>query len=327
MYCKKSMNRNPKIQILRALAIIAVVLIHTCNGGYWQVVVRPLINFAVALFIFLSGYLTKIEYDNWTLFYKRRILRVAIPYVIWTIIYTFPSTNIKEYFFYLLTTQSSPILYYIFVYIQLVLLTPLLSKLAKSKWCLIGFVVAPLSIICYKYTSMILGFKPNGYLNILWEVGCLGWFTYYYLGILLGNRLISKKYRFGPLFSLYVFSILLQILETYIWYEYFNEPNCGTQLKLSALLTNTLFLLICYTYINDSNIIISNRMLKLLGDYSFGIYLIHILVIKILSKYWSLYSSLPFVLNSMLILIISCFVVYIGRKLCGDKVSRWIGLC
>ena len=46
-------EKNYKIQILRAIAIFAVVFIHTCPTGEWQVFCRPFINFAVALFLFL----------------------------------------------------------------------------------------------------------------------------------------------------------------------------------------------------------------------------------------------------------------------------------
>ena len=50
-------NKNTKIQILRAIAIIAVVMIHTCPDGIMQVYASPFINFSVATFLFLSGYM------------------------------------------------------------------------------------------------------------------------------------------------------------------------------------------------------------------------------------------------------------------------------
>ena len=61
-------NRNNMIQIFRALSIIAVVSIHLTPFGEWTVLCRPFINFAVATFLFLSGYLTKIENDDWFTF-------------------------------------------------------------------------------------------------------------------------------------------------------------------------------------------------------------------------------------------------------------------
>ncbi|MEE0236650.1 MAG: hypothetical protein UD961_10885 [Bacteroidales bacterium] len=57
--------KDRNIQTFRALAIIAVVMIHTTPSGQWQVFCKPFINFAVATFIFLSGYLTKTDNDNW----------------------------------------------------------------------------------------------------------------------------------------------------------------------------------------------------------------------------------------------------------------------
>ena len=48
--------------MFRAIAIIAVVVIHTTPAGQWQVFCKPFINFAVATFIFLSGYLTKADH-------------------------------------------------------------------------------------------------------------------------------------------------------------------------------------------------------------------------------------------------------------------------
>ena len=137
-------NKNTKIQILRAIAIIAVVMIHTCPDGIMQVYASPFINFSVATFLFLSGYLTSIDNSDWKSFYKKRIFRVIIPYIIWTLLYTTASfigdsINFKKYIINLFSTKAAPTLYYIFVYIQFVLLTPILGKLAKSKYNWIGW--------------------------------------------------------------------------------------------------------------------------------------------------------------------------------------------
>lgn len=53
-------------------------------GGGYGVIIRPFVNFAVGMFIFLSGYLTK-ENENGV--YRdiiyRRIKKIIIPYIIW----------------------------------------------------------------------------------------------------------------------------------------------------------------------------------------------------------------------------------------------------
>ena len=321
-------TRNNMIQIFRALSIIAVVMIHTTPGGEWQVFCRPFINFAVATFLFLSGYLTKIENDNWFAFRKKRIMRVISPYVIWSIVYTLPSIlsggSALMIGVNLITAKATYTLYYIFVYIQFVLLTPWLAQLAKSKYRHWGWVVAPISILVFKYSSLLLGITPNAYISLLWSDACLGWFTFYYLGLLLGNKIISPNYSLKSLGMLYLASIVLQIAEGYGWLL-LGEVNCGTQIKFSSLLTSSLFLLIIYTVLNKSQININNKFLRSLGDYSFGIYLSHVMVMIIL---WEVpyYSALPYFLNTTVVLLISWAFCYIANKICGKKLSGWLGL-
>ena len=111
------LQKNNTIQLIRALAIIAVVMIHMTPSGMYQVFCRPFINYAVATFLFLSGFLTKIDNDNWISFYKKRIKRVLIPYLIWTVLYTLSSKNIGKLPNNLITAKAAAPLYYIFVYI------------------------------------------------------------------------------------------------------------------------------------------------------------------------------------------------------------------
>ena len=278
--------------------------------------------------MFLSGYLTKIENENWFSFYKKRIFRVIIPYVIWTILYTLPnvlsSGNILLIAKNVITAQAAATLYYIFVYIQFVLLTPVLAKLAKSKYRNWGWVIAPLSVLIFKYYGLLTGFEYNGYVSLLWSNACLGWFTYYYLGLLLGNQILKPNYSFKTLACLYIISILLQIGEGYGWFILGNA-NCGTQIKLTSFLTSTLFLLIVYTILNKHSIDIENKFMRSLGDYSFGIYLCHIMVMTVLGRI-SVYVMLPYPLTTVIVVLLSWGFCYFGYKICGKKISGWLGL-
>lgn len=315
------------VQIFRALAIIAVVMIHTTPEGEWQVFCRPFINFSVATFLFLSGYLTKIENDNWLDFYKKRVFRVIIPYIIWSVLYSMPTvlhSGIKCIFINLLTAKASGPLYYIFVYIQFVLLTPLLGKLAKSKYQYIGWIIAPVSILIFKYYYLISGVVPNDYVSIIWSDLCLGWFTFYYLGLILGNKIIEKDFSIRKLSLLYIVSIFIQMAEGYGWYL-LGDVNCGTQAKLSSLLTSTLFLLLIYAILQKGTINIKSNILRLLGDYSFGIYLCHIMV-KIIMNKIPYYSLVPYPITSIIVVIISLLCCYCGYKIFGEKISTWLGL-
>lgn len=315
-------KKNNMVQIFRAFAIIAVVMIHTSPKGDLQVICRPFVNFAVATFFFLSGYLTNIENDDWGKFFKRRITRVLIPYIIWTIIFTIPKGLINLPY-NLLTAKAAVPLYYILVYIQFVLLTPLLGKLAKTRYQYLGWFVTPISAIILMYYWVFSGNKPSSFISLLWVDSCLAWFTFYYLGLLLGNHIIEKKYSMRILVILYIVSILVQIGEGY-GLLMLGETNYGTQRKFSSYLTSTLFLLIMYNILENKQLDIRSRILRLLGDYSFGIYLCHILVIKALN-YIPYYRSMPYLINSLVVLLLSFIICYVGDKLCGEKISRWCG--
>ncbi len=323
-----SIGKNNFIQIVRAFAIIAIVMIHTCPPGEWQIICRPFLNFSVATFLFLSGYLTKVENENWYAFYKKRIIRVIVPYIIWTVLYCLPAIivykDVMILFKNLITAKAAAPLYYIFVYIQFVILTPWLGKLAKSKFQFLGWLIAPVSVILFKYYSLLSGVEFNSYISLIWSDACLGWFTFYYLGLILGNKIINKDYSLKTLSILYLISIVLQMGEGYGWYL-LGENNCGTQIKLTSFLTSSIFLLIIYTMLKNKKFEIKNKVLRLLGDYSFGIYLCHIMVMTCLSII-PFYRTIPFPVNSIIIITISLACCYISNKILGEKFSSWLGL-
>lgn len=328
-YPANTPTQNAKInaiQIIRAIAIIAVVIIHTTPSGIGQVICRPFLNFAVATFLFLSGYLTKAENDDWKAFYKKRITRVIIPYIIWSILCSLPAVykkGIETLIINLVTANASAVMYYIFVYIQFVLLTPLLGRLAKSKYRTLGWFVAPVSLLIFKYYFLLTGTELSTSAQIIWGNSCLGWFTFYYLGLLLGNKIIEVNYRLETLSFLYVISLFLQIAEGYGWFL-LGDTNCGTQMKLTTLVTSTIFLLIVHSFLRKKKDY-QNRFLRLTGDYSFGIYLSHLAILVVL-QHTNGYSLLPYPVNSLVVLLISLGCCYIGDKVLGRRISNWLGL-
>lgn len=303
-------------------------MIHTTPGGEWQVLCRPFINFSVATFLFLSGYLTKTENKDWLSFCKKRILRVFIPYVLWSILYTLPSIlsggGIYIMVKNLVTARATVPLYYIFVYIQFVILTPWLAQLAKSRYRHWGWVITPVSMLVFRYYGLLTGTELNPYISLLWSDACLGWFTFYYLGLLLGNRIIKPTLSQNQLIWLYLISIALQMAEGYEWLL-LGEENCGSQGKLTSLLTSTIFNLIVYNLLNKPDFNVKCKFLRSLGDYSFGIYLSHIMVMMVLSRVPH-YNALPYPITSFVVVSISWGCCHIGQRICGDKINGWLGL-
>ena len=320
---KGTTEKNARIQVLRGIAIVAVVLIHTCPKGLWQVYFRPFINFAVGLFLFLSGYLTSWEQESWGRFFKKRLLRVLIPYVIWTVVYTLVKRQPERLAFNLLTTSGAFHLYFIAVYVQLVLLTPLIKMLAASRFRWIGWLVAPVSILLFSYPGVIFPSPLPDRLSLFWFTSCLGWFSYYYLGLLLRQTDFSIPDTFSRHAPLWIaLALFLQVLEGRLWLA-LGYPDPGTPLKLSALVCNLFIMAAAFRYIRDGKTNPSSFWVQV-GDCSFGIYLSHVLFLWLFSSI-SFFRHIPFPINSALILLTSFALVYCSRKLAGDKIIRWIG--
>lgn len=318
-------SKSGKIDILRGLSIIAVVFIHNTPDGLYQVMCRPFLNFAVATFLFLSGMLS--DANKWHP--AKRIKKVVIPYIFWTLVYVTLS-NFRnpveiplDFLKGLITGNSAAIMYYIFLYCELTLLIPLIDKLARSKYKYLGFVISPVEIVFMRLIPLIMKVNFNYYIEIIMSVSCVGWFIFYYLGYLLGNGLLEIRFSTAKIAVMWAFSIALQIAEGY-WYMSMGAQNCGTQLKLSSILSNALFVVLAFGFVNSDKTC-TNKFLNILGKSSFGIYFSHIAVMTALKQipYYSEYIIYPF--NAILTVLVSLICVLAGRKFLGNK-GRYIAL-
>lgn len=322
---KLTIEQSKRIQYLRGLAIIAVVFIHNTPVGLAQVFVRPFLNFSVGLFLFLSGMLSNLSKWN----PKKRIIKVLVPYVLWTLIYSImhnmqnpvsiPTVFLKN----LLLGNAAGVMYYVFVYCQFTLLIPFIDKLARSRFKYWGFMISPLEIMIMRSVPVILGLEINYYISIVVGLSCIGWFTYFYLGYLIGNGLISIDCCTRKLLLFWMVSILFQMAEGFYYYSLGYE-NCGTQLKVTTVISGVLFALITYRYVmHDSNK--NFKILKLLGDNSFGIYFAHIAVMEVIRRIPGYVKYATYPLNAIISLVLTTICVLLGKRILG-KYSSFLAL-
>ena len=317
-------EQSKRVQILRGLACVAVVFIHNTPPGVAQVFAKPFLNFAVGLFLFLSGMLSSPGRDL-----KKRLFKLLIPYLLWTLIYSVMS-NIREpakiplvTLRNLLFAKANGSLYYIFVYCELMLLIPLIDRLSRSRYRYWGFAIAPLEILIMRYLPLIGGYRIDPYIGLVKAVSCLGWFTYFYLGYLLGNGRISLKADSGRLILLWLCSLLLQMAEGFCFYR-LGHSFAGSQLKVSSVLSGVLFALLSYGYVlrgQDRG----GKLLKFLGDHSFGIYLSHLAVMAVLVQIPGYKTSVPFPVRALITVAITAVCVGSGKRILG-KYSKYLGL-
>ncbi len=321
-------QNNRKIQILRTMAIFAVVMIHSNADGIFAVINRPFLNFAVAMFTFLSGFLTKTKIDNIFGFYKKRIAKVLIPYIIWTIFYSVITGNIINVIKNLFTAKACIPFYYILIYIQLVLLTPFVSKLLHSKYRYLGWFVSPLYIFIVRYVCVFshidLGFPFP-------ESLCLAWFTYYYLGMALGNNKIDFRWSIKSTLFLYIGVIIISEIEGLLWYSIMHNFDLATtQIRLTSVATSVVACLLAYLFIKNEKANINvpwlENLLVAIGNSSFGIFFSHIAILIALKRLPMMSVVYHFPLLTIVVFLLSFAFSYTGKRILGKRLSGWLGL-
>lgn len=326
-----SKEESYKIQILRGTSILAVILIHTIPSDYGLITLffRPFLNFAVPSFIFYSGYLTKFPIENTCSFFQKRIIKNLFPYIIWSIIYLICSRqfNIISVVKSLILGSSAGHMYYIIVYLQFVILTPLIGMLMKSKFKWIGWLISPLYYILFLYPSRYFNLNINSTLFYIIDLTCLKWFTFYYLGLQLrNNNLVSTKhFNKNKCIIIYLLATLLQTPEEYYMLSK-GISNIGTQSKLLVLIASSMFCLLSYIFIKEGKVNCqSNRnILKIFGDYSSGIYFCHLIMIYLLPHIPG-YYVLPYGTCSMAVAIASILFVMGIKKVASNTICNLLG--
>ena len=314
---------NRKVQVLRGFAICAVVTIHSYPHGIHGVFVRPPVNFAVAMFFFLSGWLTGPE-SRPALAWGRRILRVLVPYVLWSVIYTAWHGAWDTVWRDLLTGQAEIQLYYILVYIQFALLTPALSALARSRWRNAVWWVSPLTIAAVRYLPAALGTEPPFPFP---AANALVWCTYYYLGLVLGGNIVKAELPLKKGLALYALTLGLGLAEGLFWFRQGNYDMATGQLRFSSLLSSVTVLLLAHGFLTDPARQIRppwlEKFLVFLGNCSSGIFFAHRLVTFLLYELLSPWRLFRFPVTTALQILVTALLVLAGQKLLGKR-GKWI---
>ena len=325
-------NQKEKIQVVRAVAIFMVIVTHTVLFNPYEIYIRPFVNPAVGIFIFLSGLLTKEEIQGKEIlsFYKRRLLRVFIPYTLWSIIYVVfqgsYDTAIKDY----LTGNCCSTFYYILVYMQLVVIAPLVGKLIRSKLWWIGFIITPVAIIV-EYILAYYGINLTYPYNIN---NFLVWFIFFYMGLFIRIRYKNKNRVSSTGINvtciiLIPLCITLELLEGHFWLSMGRDDFANTQVKLSAMCTAIVVCILIASIILNNSERKPFKLFVLIGDASFGLYLIHQLLIGIWGRYFPnlmIASDYWFIIEAVIVLIIGFIIIYILQRILGKKIGRILGV-
>lgn len=334
-------NRDPSFDAFRGLAIIAVVAIHTFAtcfsrrysiAGEWNffflVACRQLLNFAVPAFIFISGYWMAKKpirsLQDYRAFLIRRLTRVLIPYLFWSSIllgYEAIKTHdidVQQIIFKLLTGTAISPYFFIILIAQLYVITPLLHYVNRKPYGLILVLIVNVISLLLRYLSKL---HFNYWFPSISPF--YSWIIFYEIGLLVGrsdNKIFAaKKVRFFILPALLV-SLLASELEGMILLLKYNILDFAVSAVKYSSFLYSICIIIAFLHLRKH---LSQRpeFLVTIGNYSFGIYLIHIPVLhqvaNLVQKSSTIYSFQPLYQFIVVLITISiCFVlIRITREL------------
>lgn len=171
------------LDLAKGFGIILVVMGHTMFPLHQAIDV-----FHMPLFFFLSG-LTLRQYDNVTIFVVKKINRVLIPYLFFSIL-----LSIVNFFYPLLGGYDGPLWFLHCLFFTLVL-GQVLMKLKSIKWFIMGLCIV-ITYVVNHYDLVLLPFNLDRVLRAI---------PYLYLGHTFANNDIKRKllYKSNGIVSLF----------------------------------------------------------------------------------------------------------------------------
>lgn len=323
------MQRNLYFDTLRGIAILMVVAIHTfiaCEFDNYQSIcsisMREIFNVAVPLFLAISGFfIGRKNFDNNSQifkFWKKQIPKVYIPTLFWSVPYLtlalyHQQSLLKNILVFLLCGYS--IYYFIALIIQCYLLLPFIQK--KMLNYAMGGVILSLSLICVaviSYTSI------TRFPLIVFAGPVIVWLIFFWIGVFLSRS--ERNYKIGWIFIGVLLSFVLMLIETKFRHE---ATDGGYGIKPSSFIFSFLMILLLLSkrmeqkYVKDN---IINKVLTVVGDYSFPIYLIHCFVITIVFHFVTISN---WIVRWTIVVAITMLFICLVRKVLPNKCLKIIG--
>ncbi len=320
------MNRIAYFDFLRGLAIIMVCGIHTWHitdfdslQGIMSILLRQILNCAVPLF-FSNIFCSKKKVDVFS-FWKSQIPKVYIPALIWSLpwlcLNILNGGNVaKSIITYCICGFS--IYYFIAVIIQYYILLPFLLNVNRFLMTVLSSLISGISIMFIIYLTQIEGIKLP--LIVYAGHGDL-WLVFFVLGIYLRYSSYNYSWKLPLLFA--ILFLVLQMGESYFLYKY-NEGGFGIKLS-SFIFSVSVILLLFHSSIvkHYSEKYVFVEWIRKIGQFSFGIYLIHCFFITLISH--TEFKDSFWLIRWFLSISLSIIVIFISKKCLSPKINYYLG--
>lgn len=292
-------NYKTKIQYydnLRAVACFLVILTHSAmpavnaSFGVFMVLFSLIASPSSELFVSISSGLLAPTKLSMKRFYIKRFSKLLWPFLFWSIFmvlyrYFNSEINMKEAIERILLFPIKPtegVYWFVYAICGLYIINPIISPwLQKTTKKELQFILSLWALtLLMPYLNIISGkeiYKING--NY--------YFILTYVGGFVGYMLLGVYFKMFPIFiksKVKLFLVILALLSLgtapILWSYIFNKSVLETVYN-NLSITSALYVSAIYIFFKNftfSNFI--NKWFSIIATYSFGIYLIHILIVR-----------------------------------------------
>ncbi len=287
-------QKRIEFELIRALAIACVVYIHTSSvivnnlhqvdqtSWFFLTFLDALVRWCVPVFIMVSGSLLLRKSEPYLYFFKRRLGRIGLPLLIWLPLYWLavsvfqsPLPGPKELFQAVVYEQPYVHLYFLFVMLQLAILTPWLRSVVRT----LTRRSFMLLIAIFIYIGMAYQLKTTFVFYLF--VPYLGYYLYGFFAKDL--TLKTRRNKLIGLSTVALSAALLVVAQYFMIQGQLTIPGIAKPTELVVYLSPLVVLmsLLVFPLLNDPAVVrrisrvVSPKIITSLGECSFGIYLIH----------------------------------------------------
>lgn len=300
-------SKKVYIEFLRIIAAFLVIVNHTNSRLFLSIAPSPtwfssltyffICKTAVPIFLFVMGALL-LKKEDTPAKTRSRLLRIFVVFVVASLgYYTFYSYrsqtefSIKEFLINLPKTPSTNAFWYLYLYLALLCMLPILQRLVKALDKKLLQYLLVISLCISGTVPLISILFPNFQLSGNFTAGLIG----VYIGqVLLGYYIeqylpLTKKVFWGA-FCSFVLLIALQVGGTYLLYQ--KNPSSYLSLDNRVLITITassaaVYICIKYIFASHTPSAKLSKAICSLGALSFGIYLLGDMVISLTTPLYS----------------------------------------
>lgn len=340
---------------LRVFATLTVILLHAAGFGALHVkkiaysdwwichIINIFGRFAVPVFVMLSGYLLINKYEELGSFLKKRFIRIFVPFLIWSLVYIIWSNfkglaneqtpwTIGDFVKKILTGGGGGAghLWFVYMLLGIYAFTPIVSRWIKGtennplpntqqNEVLYFIILWVVGNVVYTLVNKWFGFEIK--FDIRYFTGFVGYFV---LGYGLGNT--GTKLSKNILITLFLASWVLTAYICYVvsWQAGKYVYDYTDYLSIPVMLMSIFIFLL---FRNACNVDFLPKIITELDITSYGIYLIHLLILRILSREYQINFTwinpvVGITAHFLITAIISYLIVKIISKI--PKVGSWI---